>query len=342
MEYLSINSKKTKNINLGIQLLRMLMSFWVVLNHCYKTKNRIFINIIFKHKFHIPCFIIISFYFLNANLSNRKIEKIYYRLERLLIPYIIYPIIYWIFNNLLCNLFNFNKLNFVQLLTQLLIGRPFYGVIWFQFNLILLTIAFYIISLIFKRNYLFILQILGIFAYIIQYSKLNYVFFNQYNDKIKFSVGYLSETIPLAITGLTISSFDLINKIKKIRIKCFIFSLLFIFMLFKYDIFISINGFGKQGLMHNFGGLTFFILFSLFPFNNYNNIIIKKIIINFTNFTAGIYFLHVVVYKILKHFINIVKDRTIFGCIIIYLISYLICFIFYKKLKKTKLIYLFN
>ena len=83
MEYLSLNSKKTKNINLGIQLLRMLMSFWVVLNHCYKTKNRIFINIIFKHKFHIPCFIIISFYFLNANLSNRKIEKIYYRLERL-------------------------------------------------------------------------------------------------------------------------------------------------------------------------------------------------------------------------------------------------------------------
>ena len=188
MEYLNLNSKKTKNINLGIQILRMLMSFWVVLNHCYKTKNKILINIIFKHKFHIPCFIITSFYFLKANLSNRNIEKIYYRLERLLIPYIIYPIIYWIFNNLLYKLFNFNKLSFVQLLTQLLIGRPFFGVIWFQFNLILLTITFYIISFIFKTNYLFILQIFGIFTYIIQYSNLNYVFFNQYNDKIKFSV----------------------------------------------------------------------------------------------------------------------------------------------------------
>lgn len=342
MKSLNQNTQKTKNINLGIQILRMLMSFWVVLNHCYKTKNKKLINIIFKHKFHIPCFIIISFYFLNANLSNRKIEKINYRLERLLIPYIIYPIIYWIFNNSLYKLFNFNRLSFVQLLTQLLIGRPFYGVIWFQFNLILLTIAFFIISFIFKTNYLFILQLFGIFAYIFQYSKLNYIFFNQYNDAIKFSVGYIVETIPLAITGITISSIDLINKIKINKIKCFIFSLLFIFMLFKYDIFTSINGFGKQGLMHNVGGLTFFILFSLFNLNNYKNNKVKEIIIHFTNFTAGIYFLHIVVYKILKHFINLVKTKTLFGCIIIYLTSYLICFICHKKFRKTKLIYLFN
>ena len=67
-----------------------------------------------------------------------------YRLERLVIPYLIYPIIYWIINFLLYKYFNFNKINFVELLTQLLIGRPFYGVIWFHFNLILLTIFFYI------------------------------------------------------------------------------------------------------------------------------------------------------------------------------------------------------
>lgn len=339
---LNIKSLKKKNINLGLEILRMFMSFWVVLNHCYKTDNKKMNNIIFRHRFHVPSFIIMSFYFLNNNLKTRNIKKVKSRLERLIIPYIVYPIIFLIINNLLYKCFNINnKIHFIKLIKQLLIGRGYYGVLWFQFNLILLTIAFYIISFLFYNNYLFILQIIGILAYIIQYSNLNFIFFNKYKNHVKFSVGYIAETIPLATTGLTISSIDLINKIKKYRIKNIIFLIMFIFILFKYNIFTSIKGFGKQGFMHNIGGLFFFILFSLFPLNNCKDKKIINIINNLTNFTPGIYFLHIIVYKTLKKCINLVRAKTLLGCIIIYLICYLISFIFYKKLKNTKLSYLF-
>ena len=180
------------------------------------------------------------------------------------------------------------------------------------------------------------------FAYIIQYSNLNYKFFNQYKNEIKYSVGYIIETLPLATSGLIISSIGLISKVNKIRIKCFFISLILIYMIFKFKIFCNIKGFGKQGLIHNFGGLSFFIIFSLFPLNNFKKKTLKNIINCITNFTAGIYFLHIIVYKILIYNINLIKKKTIFGCIIIYLISYLISFIGYIIFKKTKIRYLFK
>ena len=54
---------KKKTINYGLEILRMLMSFWIVLNHLYNPKNKQINNIIIRHRFHVPTFLIISFYF---------------------------------------------------------------------------------------------------------------------------------------------------------------------------------------------------------------------------------------------------------------------------------------
>ena len=60
----NMNVKKEK-INLGIELLRMILSFWVLSFHCLeKNKINYFIFYITKTKFyHVPCFSFISFYF---------------------------------------------------------------------------------------------------------------------------------------------------------------------------------------------------------------------------------------------------------------------------------------
>ena len=81
--YSALNVSKI-NKNYGLQILRMIMSFWVVLNHIYRTKNKMLNNLIIEHRFHVPTFIIISFYFLFNNISKRDINKIYNRLERLI------------------------------------------------------------------------------------------------------------------------------------------------------------------------------------------------------------------------------------------------------------------
>ena len=138
------NVRKKKNY--GLEILRMFMSFWIVLNHLYKPKNKRIKIIIIEHKFHVPTFLILSFYFLNSNLLLRNIKKIKERLERLLIPFIIYPTLTFIVYNFLYFFFDFKSLktNLYQLIRQLIVGRGIYGILWFHFNLILITIYFYI------------------------------------------------------------------------------------------------------------------------------------------------------------------------------------------------------
>ena len=333
---------KKKSINYGLEILRMLMSFWIILNHLYRPKKKNIENFIIKHRFHVPTFIIISFYFLNYNLFARKIHKIKERLERLLIPYILYPILIYIIYFCLFHLFRFYSLNIslYHLITQIIIGRPICGVLWFHFNLILITISFYIISFIFKNNYLILLQILAIISYVMQFSQLNFQFFTKYSKIIKFSVGYFAETIPLAVTGISMASLDIINKLKKKRITTFFFSISFLLIFFKYNIFTPIKGFGKQGMMYNIGGVFFFLTFSLIPLENFNRklLIILKYI---TSYTPGIYFLHINIYKIFRFKINSIKKKTFLGCLFIYLISYSISCICFNLTKKTKIKYLF-
>jgi fucose 4-O-acetylase-like acetyltransferase len=274
------NYQKSKKVNFGIEILRMIMAFWVVLNHCYKTKNEILHNIIFCHKFHVPTFIIISFYFYYNSLSLKNINKIKSRLEKLFWPYLIYPTFIWFINYLL----NINSNQFIlkiyykKLIMQFLIGRGVYGVLWFHFNLIFLTILFFILSFMVNQHYLLILQILAIISYITQYSNFNYNFFKRYKHNVKYSVGYFAETFPLAVTGLTFASLNIIKAMREIRSKIVFFSIVLIFLLFKYNIFTVIKGYGKAGFMLNIGALLFFILFYLLPIEKIKISIILLII----------------------------------------------------------------
>ena len=337
-----MDSKPKNKRNYGVEILRMIVAFLVVIYHFYKPKNITLQKIKSKLNFHVPTFLIISFYYLNNNLVNRKVDKIKERFKRLLIPYLFYPIIIYIISNFLYIFFHFEKLrkSLYQLVIQFIVGRPLYSVLWFQFNLILITVLFYIIAFIFKSYYLPFLQLLGILSYLLQFSNINYKYFRIYRVYIRDSVGFIAETLPIAITGLYISSIDIINKSKKKSFLNIILYTFFLFVLFKYQIFSPVKGFGKQGILYNIEAVSFFVIFSLFQFDNLN----KKILIlikYLTSYTPGVYFLHSKVYLILRIKISLIKNHTFLGCLLIYVISYLISFIGYNSLKKTQLKHLF-
>lgn len=340
---LSKNNNNTQN--LGLELLRMLLSFWVVLFHCFKLKNRYLRKIIKKKILHVPTFIFISFYFLLKNLFERNIIKIKLRFERLLIPYFVYPIIVWTVNNLFYFHFKKNRFNrfltFHDLIVQFIIGRKFIGVLWFQFNLIFFTLFFFIISFTFKNNFLNILQIIGILSYIPQFSEYNYNYFIKFKSPIKGTLGYFSETIPIAVTSLSFSSLNIIQKCKDNRKKSLFFSIIILYYIFHYDIFTDYKGFAYKGIYKNIGSLCLFIFFFLLPFEKIHSKKVKSFIKQITSYTQGIYCLHSIVRYYLQSIIDLVKNYTFFGCIIIYCISYLISFIGIKILGKTKFKHLF-
>ena len=90
------------------------------------------------------------------------------------------------------------------------------------------------------------------------------------------------------------------------------------------------------------GAISLFILFSILPLDINNNKISNKIIIQITNYTGGVYYLHNKIREILNHILIVVKNKTLLGCIINYITCYIICFLGFKIFKKINLKYLFK
>ena len=128
---------KIREINIGLEILRFLLCMWIVIIHCSIMKN--------EHKkylnkgFHVPTFILISFYFYFRTISQRAITKIISRFQRLLIPYAIWPIIIFLVNHFLFFFFRVRivsyNLKINDIYIQLLIGSRYHGIFWFQFNI---------------------------------------------------------------------------------------------------------------------------------------------------------------------------------------------------------------
>ena len=326
----------------GIQILRMLSCLWIVLIHCCKIRNNILKILLQKKGFHVPNFLIISFYFFYDKLYLRNIKKIKIRFERLLIPYIILPIIIFILNSFFFVEINirstYGKLTYFDFIKQLIFGIGIHNIFWFQFYVIFLSTFFLIIALIFKNNFLFILQLILIICYALQYSGFVFKYFITFKEKAYRYMGSIVEIIPFTVTGLTLASYNLIIEIKEKK-KIIFVNIIVLFFIIKYDIFKRINGILYRGIDLNIGGICFFICFSFITFKKKSRFLF--IVNHITNYTGGIYYFHVVVKNILKKKIPFIRKKDILGGFVIYIISYFLCFIGMRIFGKTKLKNLF-
>ena len=334
-----------RNYNIYFGLLRIYLSFLVVTTHCLKFpkskyKYRLLIKLI-RNSFHVPTFFIMSFYLCNKIFSQKNFVKAKQRFERILIPYFIWPIIIWIIKNF-TNLILKKKISFYDLKIQLLTGHCFLTVLWFQYDLIIITLLILIIKLLFDKNSIFILINLGISSYYFQYSNINYNIFSKYSFYLRYPLGRFVESLPFCITGYILASIKIDTYIKNIRIKA-IFCITFAFLFFiRSNIFIDIRGFNYQGIKLNIRCILFYTIFLLIPQTNIKNLKIEKIFKILSNNTSGVYYLHLPIYSLLRKNFRLIKKKTFFGSLIIYIICQFISLIGIKFFGNTKLRHLFH
>lgn len=317
--------KVEKKINIGLAILRIYLSFLVVTAHCFKPRIRIrekFITKIIYNNIHVPNFYILSFYFCYNLFKLKNIRKIKIRFQRLLIPYFIWPTIIWSLRNLLSFLFQkINKFAFKELILQLLTGHVFMTVLWFQYNLIFITLFIFIIHLLFEENLIIYtlinLQIFGIFF---TYSNYNFIFFNKFNANKKYTFGRFFEIVPYCIMGYISAYLNLVNIVSKHRNISINIFLPILILIIKYKIFFNIFGFLYQGLKLYVLSISIFFLFSLIPTESIRNKNAIKFIEYLSNHTVGIYYIH----KPLSYYLflfSLFKKDKISGAIIIYIID---------------------
>ena len=116
MKYEQLNGEK-KKLYLGIQILRAFLSFHILVFHCINYlnyKSKILKVILTNVNIDLIIFFIISFYFSYNSLISGEILKIKQRINRLIIPYIIWPILFFSIQNFINNIYGnqiaFNKI----------------------------------------------------------------------------------------------------------------------------------------------------------------------------------------------------------------------------------------
>lgn len=126
------NSRKEDSYNYGAAVLKIIMSFEVVLCHYWLFENisdiPVYLRIFNRLRMlAVPTFMIMSFYFLTNSALTKDIRVFKARIGRLLSPYIGWAVIYYIGYLILERIFDIELVGGIQdLICQLLFGNQVY------------------------------------------------------------------------------------------------------------------------------------------------------------------------------------------------------------------------
>lgn len=323
--------QKNKSIVFGIEILRMILCFWVITFH-YSGNIIKFKYKIINHFYHVPTFFFLSFYLTYKIFILKNIVKIKQRFERLIISYIIIPIIFIIIKFFSSDIKRNIKQILIDLYLQYITGHYFYIHLWFIQNLIIYTIIFGIIFLLFKKNNLFILQIQVAILYWLKCNGIINKIFDKKNKKL-IPFRYIATMMPIAISGIILGYKEILKKLMIFKIKSIIFCIIIFYFIY------SFNFFGEISLI--LVSISLFIFFSLIPLEKIKN----KTLINFiqiiSKHTGGIYYFQRNIQYLIFKF-SFFRIRPFLSCCIIYIFGYIICMLGTKIFKRNKLKYLFN
>ncbi len=319
-------------INYGLSLLKMLMAFEVLLSHFADWKQydpRLVWPFRELNSLAVPVFLIISFYLTAPSFEKRNREKTIDRFRRLLIPQIFWAVVYYVIYACIDLILHKGLHSGISdLFLQLLTGHSRYlnPSMWYQFDLIIVTFLF---SLAFHylddRKIASTFIILLILSYFLQFSGINHSLFHEMEFEFKYPFGRIVESIPYAIIGYFLRYFDLFNKLRKYRYLIMILSV----VLFLGGFIIPwpmLDDFGYGGLAKPYLSLCIIAFAFLVPFE-YAGPSIKKAILKISDYTLGIYCIHRLINTLLQIFSPFITLRSIERCVLIYILSYLVCFL---------------
>ena len=106
---------------------------------------------------------VLSFFFYYNHISIKNIRKIIQRFQRLLIPYLIWPFIFFLKNNIGLKLFGNTiygrYLSTKDYFIQIIIGVNYCFHFWYLTTLLFLSVIFTIIAFLSKTYFLFFIQL---------------------------------------------------------------------------------------------------------------------------------------------------------------------------------------
>lgn len=323
------------NTNIGVQILRMLLCFLVILSFNWGVginDSELMSWVNFLELLPIPTFMALSFVFSEGYIRNSNGKKLSQRIVRLIIPLVGWALIYWIFYKLMEELlYPGYEIRIKDLFLQIFTGNSFYlnSAMWFQVALILITLLLALIALLIDKFHTEVFGLLAIAALVVQYLGL-FSFVDNYRGEVQGLLGRIPEMLPLAVMGYLFVYYGLMRTSKKHWISSIIIGVGILCFLKYCSVFEPIEGYGYAGLLYVFGAAALILIFYALPLDNLPKVL-KAIIKKITDYTLGIYCVSHLVETLWHYFVShrqmSLETYTFKDSVIIYVISYAVCFL---------------
>lgn len=331
MNVRSINEKRDNRV--GLELLRAVMCFCVVLNHFWNPEKRIepLMPIANFIEYAVPVFMFMSFFLMQKrflckdSIYNKK------RLWRLTWPQIAWTIIYFAVYVVLDQLFGTDRIQGMSdFWWQLCTGhsQKINAAMWYQVVIILLTLMFFTIFYYLPIK-IGLLCIAGLMFLAIgfQYSGFNYAIFSDLRYELKYPLGRFCEMVPYAVTAFYVAYFQIPQKMEKNRMPSLIGVFVITGILMNHSFIFSPEGFGYSGIQRIFIALGLIMIAWLFPFDKLPTVL-SNVIVIISRYTLGIYCMHNLIGRFIKSIFGRLgrESETFFMCVIVYVTCYIIAF----------------
>lgn len=284
-----------KEYNTGISILKLALSFGVVLCHFYYAEGILGFLMIIA----VPSFMFISFYLTYQLLGQKDSRKFLKRVERLLIPHLFWGVYYIRMSSAQ------NRLLFRELKWQILAGSTLNSSQWFLVNQIFITCILYgilkILGKLVKEKR--VLGFILLLCIILQYSGLNYAVCSRFPEEAAAAYGRICEMFPMACLGILYAICRNKHFVWKYR---FVFYGIFVLsFLLSYRFYLYVpNGFMYQGIPVMVASTALCVAFVELPGVNS---LIGTFINQLSKYTLGIYCVHILIGNWVKDILDILN-----------------------------------
>ena len=330
-------SKTPPRCNVGISLLKIWMCFEVVLVHFWKRPaggELAWPLRILPHYLGVavPVFMLLSFTLTDVAAAAHDNSKIRHRLRRLLVPQIFWTVAYYVVYKALdiCKGTSLAAEPYT-FWWQLFLGHSMNMTVWFQIDLIVLTVlGFLLFRFLSERQALICVTIGGLLALVFQYSGGNWAMFENvswskayYFNFVKYPVGRFFEMIPYAVVGIWLCRFMFFKKCSEHWLYIVSLALFGTFFFLNYRVFVAPRGYGYGGFYLIAMALVTLPLFYYLPLGWLPETAAKAIN-HVAGYTMEVYFMHRLTRNVLYHtgLNELLKMRSgsIYDCIVIYIV----------------------
>lgn len=337
-----------KNLNVGLNLFRILLTFGVVLDHFWWTADPSAYTGVNQALWHlrtlaVPAFMTMTFFFTAKRFQGGDVPWLKKRFQRLYEPFVFWALVYYAVRLVVRRFDAWYDVGVTDLLWQLALGSSenLCMQFWFHGDLIILTALFFLAFRVVRGATANVCLAFASIAlgFTMQYTPINDALFGWMPFGAKYPLGRLAAMLPYAGAGFLMAAAKggLDSASRNVRIVVALFGLWLAWLVVYHPVCPRPHSeAGYAGLSLNLTAWGMLFAFYYLPFDRLPEVFAKAVL-GVSKYCMGVYCVHLLLGQLMFDFVfRGTRTMTDYGelrlfsvaqCLVVWVLSYVVCWL---------------